>query len=896
MKKTLITTIILAITVLNLLGTAGSATAAPGPMENPSQIVINEFLYNPYDSELDGEFIELLNTGLEEVDLLNWTLSDQDGGDDLVFPNITLSPGGLAVVYARCGNSTYNTTENSWYFFMNKGASFLTNTGDDILLLDQDSQPVDFISYGNGSSVDLPPSIFNHTSNLTFIDEGMSYMRGKDGWSQSLPTPGLLPDNISGILITGVCPDAKSGGEFIKLTNPTTETIDLTHCAITDGEGLAIFEKGTIIGPNQTITIAENGTRFFEITLEEPDYSYLGQARLGNLLVLKSSPKLANDGDEVFIMDAGLNIVDAFVYGDSDYSGDGWNGRAVSAGNSYQVIKRLILNDQYLDSDQAQDWDEMKVSKAGQSMQEEREFSINGNVQSFVSPDCSMNLIIEKLEGARESININVYQLTSVYLASALHDSLERGVSVNILIEGRPVGGMPDAEEQVISWLSLAGADIHLQNPPGSGSSRYRFNHAKYMTLDNQTTIIMTENWKPSGVPYPGAMGNRGWGVAIEDCDVADYYSKLFYDDWNLEWEDVGVFEPNLSWEAPVICQPDITFEPVFAPSTAAGQSIITPVVYPDMSLSANDPLLSLLDSAEETIILEQFYIDLHWGKKDAGGNKTDDNPYLQAVIDAAGRGCSVRILLDSSDYNIKFDDYNDNDDTIEYINDLAAEQGLDMEAKLARPHSHHFSKVHTKGIVVDSRFTLISSINWNENSCTRNREVGVIIDNKETASYFTGIFDHDWKENFEPPRPMIEARGIFTVNSSIEFSAFDLTSAHNIASVSWDFDSDGIEDSNMTNVTHTFSEAGQYNITLEVTDIWGNTNSTTIMVEIKAKSKAPEEFRITSESDDDIAEPESVEKSAASERPFSMGLLLLPLLVLVIIGMVGKRLKSSGE
>ena len=55
------------------------------------------------------------------------------------------------------------------------------------------------------------------------------------------------------------------------------------------------------------------------------------------------------------------------------------------------------------------------------------------------------------------------------------------------------------------------------------------------------------------------------------------------------------------------------------------------------------------------------------------------------------------------------------------------------------------FCKVHNKGMIVDNRTVLISSINWNENSLTRNREAGVIIQNEDVASYYASVFFHDW-------------------------------------------------------------------------------------------------------------------------------------------------------
>jgi phosphatidylserine/phosphatidylglycerophosphate/cardiolipin synthase-like enzyme len=43
--------------------------------------------------------------------------------------------------------------------------------------------------------------------------------------------------------------------------------------------------------------------------------------------------------------------------------------------------------------------------------------------------------------------------------------------------------------------------------------------------------------------------------------------------------------------------------------------------------------------------------------------------------------------------------------------------------------------------MIVDNKSVLISSINWNENSFTKNREIGVIIESYEVAKYYADVF-----------------------------------------------------------------------------------------------------------------------------------------------------------
>ena len=92
-----------------------------------------------------------------------------------------------------------------------------------------------------------------------------------------------------------------------------------------------------------------------------------------------------------------------------------------------------------------------------------------------------------------------------------------------------------------------------------------------------------------------------------------------------------------------------------------------------------------------------------------------------------------------------------DNFDTVQYINSFAQTEGLEeyLQAKLiylaGSAGQNRLEKIHNKGIIVDGRITLVSSINWATGSIIYNREAGVIIENRNVAQYYTEIFNYDW-------------------------------------------------------------------------------------------------------------------------------------------------------
>ena len=52
---------------------------------------------------------------------------------------------------------------------------------------------------------------------------------------------------------------------------------------------------------------------------------------------------------------------------------------------------------------------------------------------------------------------------------------------------------------------------------------------------------------------------------------------------------------------------------------------------------------------------------------------------------------------------------------------------------------------IHNKEIVVDGETVLVSSANWSGDGVLRNRNAGVIIHDKEIASFYQNVFLYDW-------------------------------------------------------------------------------------------------------------------------------------------------------
>lgn len=127
----------------------------------------------------------------------------------------------------------------------------------------------------------------------------------------------------------------------------------------------------------------------------------------------------------------------------------------------------------------------------------------------------------------------------------------------------------------------------------------------------------------------------------------------------------------------------------------------------------------------------------LYWGPNNGSVEATPDL-YLAEAIAAARRGVRVRILL--SDSFLNPDDPKDNTRTVTYINDLAARERLDLQGRIFTSNIAALDKIHNKGVIVDGRKVLISSINWSQNSPANNREVGLLLEHPAIGAYYTDV------------------------------------------------------------------------------------------------------------------------------------------------------------
>ncbi len=506
----------------------------------------------------------------------------------------------------------------------------------------------------------------------------------------------LLAGTAGGIMIVEFCPDPYRSGdpdEYLVLEGGGS----LDGFTVSDGKSGFRFPPGTWISGR--MVIARNSLAFKETHGYLPDFEIEKRTPDVPDVIASGNLVMANQADVLYLY-RGTTLIQQVAWpadvrpreGQIHYLDEGiWDPRPLFIGQS-------------------------RFSPA----------TFDGiTVTAFVAPDCSYDLFSEAIASAEREILVNIYEFTDPAMANDLIRAHERGAAVTVLLEGGPVGGIPSEEQAIAGLLNRSGIVVLSMATTDAAHAKYRYDHAKYVVIDARAVLIGSENFKSGGYPAPGLQGNRGWGAYLEDPELAAYFRDVFL--FDARGGDIVPFKGKAA-DVHMPYAPAYTVE--FAPCRAEGARV-TPVLSPDTSTL----ILQLIGEAKESIAIEQAYI--------TNESTYELNPYLAAAIDASRRGVAVRVLLDAAWFNVEDDA--DNDEMVDLINRIAATEGLPLEARIADLAANNLAKVHNKGVIVDGRAALVSSINWNANSPAFNREAGVIIEHPDIAAYFTRVFADDW-------------------------------------------------------------------------------------------------------------------------------------------------------
>lgn len=355
-------------------------------------------------------------------------------------------------------------------------------------------------------------------------------------------------------------------------------------------------------------------------------------------------------------------------------------------------------------------------------------FQAKGPWVAAAGPDASYEVLSQAIQSAQKTLDIYIYNITGTSITDLILARLAAGVQARIMYDA---GDSRGGEADRIKALQQAGAAVRKAPSVGPGSV-FTVCHQKLCIADNSTTCLGSGNWGPSAFPSPVPATytkcNREWVITVADGELARWWTALFDADWEL----AGAAQPTAA-DLPLEAELADTFLPAAkakppgpfaAHHHAGGLTRMTPIPSPD---SYMPKVQKLIEGAKHRILIQQQYILL------SGPSVRD---LLGRVRARAEQGVEVRVIVSPQFRKVgKTDNWELSQKA------LAA---YEMEHRLRAMNINVFTHLHNKGLVVDDS-VVISSTNWSDNSLSRGREAGLIVEDKALADYFTKIFDADW-------------------------------------------------------------------------------------------------------------------------------------------------------
>jgi len=594
--------------------------------------------------------------------------------------------------------------------------------------------------------------------------------------------------NRRDVVIDAVYYDAYQGAldEAVALRNVSGQPVDVGGWQLSDGVSTAVIPANTILPPQTAVWLTNDAAAFQRQFGHAPDLAKIPNG-LPVAALTGTWPGFANDGDEVLLRNAAGLLQDVVVYEAGNTAQTGWLGEAIRpyVGSGFAQTGQILyrMRDQRTgwptpDTDTAGDWAQStgdvingrKVRYPGWDLDAyffTTQVTETAVITLAIAPDNAYEAVARQIDAAQDSIRIETLTIESLAISQALIRAAERGVSVTLLLEGGPAGGITDQEKYICQAIEQNAGEcwFMINDTAVDIYDRYGYLHAKLMLLDDQWAIISSQNLSPESLPdddkTDGTWGRRGLVAITNAPAVVQHMQSVLARDFDRRRVDLFRWQATVDWLptpgfVPITVTGGITYSILFP--QAVGFSGVFPleiVQSPENSLRDVDGLLGLVQRAGlgDRVLVEQLYERPFWGPSSSSSPLTDPNPRLEAYLAAARRGAEVRLLLDSY-----FDDPaspTSNRATCDYLNQLAWTENLRLACELGNPTG---LGIHNKMVLVEENgrgYVHIGSLNGSEQSHKDNRELALQIQSDAMFALLSGMFTADWPQRAYLPLAM---------------------------------------------------------------------------------------------------------------------------------------------
>ena len=368
----------------------------------------------------------------------------------------------------------------------------------------------------------------------------------------------------------------------------------------------------------------------------------------------------------------------------------------------------------------------------------------------FETPRDGDQPVLTAVNGARKSVEVEVYELADADLLAALCRQQLAGKTVRVILNRN----FPDATttKNVVAGevLQMAGAQVHDANPA------FTYTHIKTIIVDagepTQKVLIMTLNLEPG---YMGKFGPANW-VLCTQPGAGDFVAEPGRAVMNTGW---------FGLEKKVALADDeaagMTVWPAVLGMDAYFNYTVDPVAY---SLSLN---FGVVDRDPADIAQVEKIFNTDWVQGDLPALATSDlvvspvNAREKLVDEIQQAKRSVHI------YAQEFFDAE-----VVRAAVAAAQRGVEVKALLAPNMPRNVTSAnrlvqaggqarfldppyeHAKATMVDGEVVYLGSVNYTATSLNKNRELGILTRQRDIVAQMEAEFARFWPMGTEAPGP----------------------------------------------------------------------------------------------------------------------------------------------
>lgn len=354
------------------------------------QIAITEFVNDPLGDDTDSgrEYVELFNYSDADVDIMNWILKDEDSDSLTITTTSTIIPSGGFLLYA----SGKSAIETEWfggvaddriieYGGPNSSTMQLSNTGDELLLIDTSGDTVwalaymnddqwdtsaaaaddgfstylsyytDFATYPSRWGTKAVPGIIRNGPDSTIINTVPGYLGYEGGAFTKDDFARLSLNGDSGSPLAGyytqvsgklrsstkvaiteflndpLNADTDMGREYVELFNYGTEDVNIQNWTIKDEDHHTLGGNDWLVMTTDPVIIPPNGYLLYASIKDTIEAEYFGGVADDRIIEYggpsEITMQLSNSGDELMILDAAGDTVWNLAWSNDDaYEGD----------------------------------------------------------------------------------------------------------------------------------------------------------------------------------------------------------------------------------------------------------------------------------------------------------------------------------------------------------------------------------------------------------------------------------------------------------------------------------------------------------------------------------------------------------------------------------------------